>query len=333
MWRMRCLITGGAGFIGSNFIRYLTHHNGEINIINIDKLTYAGNLKNLKDVKNKKNYIFIKEDICNSSEMHRIFKYYKPDYLINFAAESHVDRSIENSEEFVKTNVLGTQILLQCSLNMGIKKYIQVSTDEVYGSIEKGLCTETSSLKPNNPYAASKAAGDLLAQSFFNTYKLPIIITRCSNNYGPYQHHEKLIPKTIINVLNRRKVPVYGDGENVRDWIYVLDHCRAIYTILQRGSFGEIYNISSNDEKRNIDIVRKIIRETKEILLTRRLEARGISEDLIEFVTDRKGHDRRYSLNASKLRSSFSWKADTEFEYGLTKTIEWYIDNKEHFSK
>lgn len=324
----RYLITGGAGFIGSNFIKYLFENNKNISIINVDKLTYAGTLENLKDIENNENYTFIQEDICNRRSLEEIFNLYRPNYIINFAAESHVDRSIESSEEFIKTNVLGTQVLLECSLHSKIERFIQISTDEVYGSIENGLFTEISPLSPNNPYAASKASADLLVQSFYNTYDLPIIITRCSNNYGPHQHDEKLIPKVINNCLDRRKIPVYGSGFNVRDWIYVMDHCHGINMVLNKGTVGEVYNISSNNEKRNIDIVKIIINKTKEILENRGLDSEGISEELIEFVADRKGHDRRYGLDATKLVKTLGWNAIIQFGNGLEKTINWYIDKK-----
>jgi len=260
------LITGGAGFIGSNFIRHITEIDKSAMIINVDKLTYAANLKSLSNISTKENYYFVKEDICNDIEINKIFSYYNPDYVINFAAESHVDRSIESSEEFVKTNVLGTQILLQASLRNKIKKYIQISTDEVYGSIEEGYFVEDSPLKPNNPYAASKGAGDLLVQSFYNTYRLPVNITRCTNNFGPNQHYEKFIPMVIGNSLKRKKITIYGDGLNIRDWIYVLDHCRGVYDVLKRGIIGDIYNIGSNTEKYNIYIAKTIIGIIREIL-------------------------------------------------------------------
>ncbi|EOD00819.1 dTDP-glucose 4,6-dehydratase [Caldisalinibacter kiritimatiensis] len=324
----RLLITGGAGFIGSNFIKYLFKNNNDISIINVDKLTYAGNLKNLEEIKNNDNYTFIKEDICNKTSMKYIINFYKPNYIINFAAESHVDRSIESSEEFIKTNVLGIQALLECSLNSKINRFIQISTDEVYGSNETGFFNEKSVLKPNNPYAASKASADLLVQSFHNTYGLPTIITRSSNNYGPHQHNEKLIPKVITNCLYRRKIPIYGDGTNIRDWIYVMDNCDAIYKVLNKGASGEVYNISSNNEKRNIDIVRIIIKKTKEILQTRGLDINGVSEDLIEFVTNRKGHDKRYGIDSSKLKDTLGWNPIIQFESGIEKTIEWYIDKE-----
>lgn len=323
------LITGGAGFMGSNFIRYLMDKDVEAKIVNVDKLTYAGKLHNLRDVSHKANYTFIQEDICNSRDIDKIFNYYKPEYIINFAAESHVDRSIESSEEFIKTNVLGTQVLLNTSLKYGVKKYIQISTDEVYGSVDKGYFSEESLLKPNNPYAASKAAGDLLVQSFYKTHKLPISITRSSNNYGPGQFYEKLIPMIIKNSLERKPIPIYGDGLNVRDWIYVMDHCRAVYRVLEKGKEGEIYNISDNQEKRNIDIVKLVIRKVKEILDHNNIEARGIDQGLIKYVEDRKGHDKRYGIDSNKLKSSLAWKSNYEFDYALTKTIEWYIDNRE----
>jgi len=324
----RYLITGGAGFIGSNFIKYLFENNKHMSIVNVDKLTYAGNINNLSSIENSKNYTFIREDICNKKSLEDIFKDYKPDYVINFAAESHVDRSIDNSEEFIRTNVLGVQVLLECALKNKLKKFIQISTDEVYGSIESGLFTEESPLKPNNPYAASKASADLLAQSFYSTYRLPIIITRSSNNYGPHQHNEKLIPKIITNCLDRIKIPIYGDGTNIRDWIYVEDNCHAINTIINKGTVGQVYNISSNMEKRNIDIVKIIINKTKEILKDRGINASGINENLIEFVSDRKGHDKRYGVDATKLVKTLDWNMQTKFEIGLEKTISWYIDEK-----
>lgn len=327
---MKYLITGGAGFIGSNFIKYILNLDKDMNIINIDKLTYAGNLENLKEIKNSTNYTFIKEDICNPSEIDKIFNDYRPDYVINFAAESHVDRSIQSSEVFVKTNVLGTQILLQNSLDYGVRKYIQISTDEVYGSIDVGQFSEDSPLKPNNPYAASKAAGDLLTLSFFRTYGLPIIITRCSNNYGPHQNDEKFIPKVISKALNKSKIPIYGDGMNIRDWINVQDHCDAIYRVLHGGTIGEVYNISAKGEMANIDIAKKVIITIKEVFQSKGLDTSGISEDLIEFVTDRKGHDKRYGLDAKKLKNELGWEPRIEIDYGLKKVVEWYIDNNNY---
>lgn len=327
---MKYLITGGAGFIGSNFIKYILNLDKDMNIINIDKLTYAGNLENLKEIKNSTNYTFIKEDICNPSEIDKIFNDYRPDYVINFAAESHVDRSIQSSEVFVKTNVLGTQILLQNSLNYGVRKYIQISTDEVYGSIDVGQFSEDSPFKPNNPYAASKAAGDLLTLSFFRTYGLPIIITRCSNNYGEHQNDEKFIPKVISKALSKSKIPIYGDGMNIRDWINVQDHCDAIYRVLHGGTIGEVYNISANGEMANIDIAKKVIITIKEVFQSKGLDTSGLSEDLIEFVTDRKGHDKRYGLDAKKLKNQLGWEPRIEIDYGLKKVVEWYIDNNNY---
>lgn len=323
------LISGGAGFIGSNFIKYLMEKDLPSKIINLDKLTYAASLYNLKDFKDKTNYTFIQEDICNKENIDKIFNYYRPKYIINFAAESHVDRSIENSEEFLRTNVLGTQVLLDASLKYGVKKFIQISTDEVYGSIDEGYFSEESPLKPNNPYAASKAGGDLLAQSFYRTHKLPVSITRSSNNYGPGQFYEKLIPMIIKKALERKKIPVYGDGLNVRDWIYVMDNCSGIYKVLEKGKNGEIYNISDNVEKRNIDIVKLVIKKVKEILVSNNIDSKGIDESLIDYVEDRKGHDRRYGLNNRKLIEDLGWRSNYEFDYGLTKTIQWYIDNKD----
>ncbi|WP_461205793.1 dTDP-glucose 4,6-dehydratase [Clostridium sp. DL1XJH146] len=325
---IRYLITGGAGFIGSNFIRYLFNKSEDISILNVDKLTYAGNLDNLSYIEDNPNYTFVKEDICNSNSIQNIFESYRPNFIINFAAESHVDRSIEKSQEFIKSNILGTQVMLECSLNSNVEKFIQISTDEVYGSIENGLFTEKSNLNPRNPYAASKASADLLAQSFYNTYGLPVIITRCSNNYGAHQHSEKLIPKIITNILDRKAIPIYGDGRNIRDWIYVMDHCNAIHTVLKKGVIGEIYNIGNNNEIRNIDLVKIIINKTKEILQNEGLDAEGIDEQLIQFVEDRKGHDKRYGIDATKLRENLGWSCNTQFEVALEKTINWYINNK-----
>lgn len=321
------LVTGGAGFIGSNFIKYLLNRNENLNIINVDKLTYAGSLDYLDFTRKIQNYTFLREDICNKKEINKIMDKYKPDYLINFAAESHVDRSIEDSEAFVKTNILGTQVLLQNSLKYGIKKFVQISTDEVYGSLELGSFTEDSLISPNNPYAASKASADLLVKSFYNTYKLPVNITRCTNNYGPNQHVEKLIPMVIKHFLEGKKIPVYGDGKNIRDWIYVHDHCSAIYTVVQSGVTGEVYNISANNERQNIDIIKTIIKELRSLLPQNDKRMIHINEGLIKYVDDRLGHDRRYALDASKLRRTLGWTSSQSFEEGLKDTIKWYIDN------
>ena len=319
------LVTGGAGFIGSNYIRFLLQQYSEIHIVNLDKLTYAGNLRNLSDIEHDPRYSFVKADLCNRTELNDIFGRFNPEYVINFAAESHVDRSILQPSVFIQSNVLGVQNLLEVSLKFGVNKYLQISTDEVYGSLgSKGLFTEKSPLDPRSPYSASKASADLLTQAYFHTFNLPINITRCSNNYGPYQFPEKLIPLTILNCLNGEKIPVYGDGLNVRDWIHVDDHCSAIDLVLQRGTAGEIYNIGAQNERSNIEIVKLII----QILANLRPDLK-ISENLISYVDDRKGHDRRYAIDSTRIQSVLNWKAKIEFIEGLTETIKWYIDNKE----
>ena len=319
------LITGGAGFIGSNYIRFLLQQYSEIHIVNLDKLTYAGNLRNLSDIEHDPRYSFVKADLCNRTELNDIFGRFNPEYVINFAAESHVDRSILQPSVFIQSNVLGVQNLLEVSLKFGVNKYLQISTDEVYGSLgSKGLFTEKSPLDPRSPYSASKASADLLTQAYFHTFNLPINITRCSNNYGPYQFPEKLIPLTILNCLNGKKIPVYGDGLNVRDWIHVDDHCSAIDLVLQRGTAGEIYNIGAQNERSNIEIVKLII----QILANLRPDLK-ISENLISYVDDRKGHDRRYAIDSTRIQTVLNWKAKIEFIEGLTETIKWYIDTKE----
>jgi len=318
------LVTGGAGFIGCNFIKYMfAKYNDKIKIINLDKLTYAGNLVNLKDVETRGNYIFIKGDICDSKIVDTIFKKYHPDYIVNFAAESHVDRSIENPSIFVKTNVLGTQVLLNVALKNGIKKYLQVSTDEVYGSLgEEGYFTEQTQLNPHSPYSASKAAADLIVKAYYDTYSLPVNVTRCSNNYGPYQFPEKLIPLMINNCLHKKSLPVYGNGKNIRDWLYVEDHYRAIDLIISKAKPGKIYNIGGNSEMRNIDIVKIIINTLRKLT-----KDDAISEDLITYVEDRKGHDWRYAIDSSLLKKELGWQPNTKFEDGIKLTINWYLDN------
>ena len=323
---MKVLITGGAGFIGSNFINYLLKtYDNNIRIANIDKLTYAGNLKNLDNIKHFTNYTLHEVDICNKILIKEIFTEFDPDYVINFAAESHVDKSITNPDIFVQTNVLGTQVLLNASLNFSVEKYIQVSTDEVYGSLGPfGYFTEKTPIDPNSPYSASKAAADLLTKAYHETYNLPVNITRCSNNYGPYQFPEKLIPLTILNCLSGKKIPVYGNGLNVRDWLHVEDHCTAIDAVLNKGKSGEVYNIGGNNEWTNIDIVKLILRQMSEIL-----PESGISEELIEYVEDRKGHDWRYAIDSAKIQNKLGWKPQVKFEEGIRKTIYWYLDNRE----
>jgi dTDP-glucose 4,6-dehydratase len=322
----RILVTGGCGFIGSNFIRYLI--NKDHFICNLDNLTYAGNLENLKDISGNKNYKFIKGDISNPKMVASIISNYKIDFIINFAAESHVDRSIQGPEIFTRTNVLGTQVLLDVSKNLWSKKgykgkkFIQVSTDEVYGSLGKaGKFRESTPLSPNSPYSASKAAADLLVKAYHHTFGFPSIISRCSNNYGPYQFPEKLIPLMIIKALQNKPLPVYGDGLNVRDWLHVEDHCSAIETILKKGKVGEVYNIGGNNEWKNIDVVKLILSS---------LNRKG---SLIEKVTDRLGHDRRYAMDASKIMRELGWRPKHRFEEGLKGTIKWYLNNREWWEK
>lgn len=324
------LVTGGAGFIGSNFVRYMLNKYPDYKIINVDLLTYAGNLENLKDVENNHNYKFIKADIRDRNKIDEIFSEYKIDYVINFAAESHVDRSIVEPEVFLTTNVIGTQVMLDIAkkhwnlepdnkycfeYREGVK-FLQVSTDEVYGSLgATGRFTETMPLMPNSPYSASKASADLIARAYHKTYGMPVNITRCSNNYGPYQFPEKLIPLMINNCLNNREMPVYGDGMQIRDWIHVLDHCSAIDAVLHEGIVGEVYNIGGNNEKTNLEIVKSIINTL------------GKSESLIKFVKDRPGHDRRYAVDNTKISIQLGWEPKYPFEEGIRETITWYIHN------
>jgi len=322
---MKYFVTGGAGFIGSNFIRYLINRYHDIQILNFDSLTYAGNLTNLSDIEKDSRYSFVKGDICEIKKIKEIFDRFQPDYVINFAAESHVDKSIIQPDIFVKTNVLGVQNLLQVSLQQGVKKYLQISTDEVYGSLgKKGTFKETTPLDPRSPYSASKASADLLTQAYFHTFDLPITITRCSNNYGPYQFPEKLIPLTILNCLNGKKIPVYGDGLNVRDWIHVEDHCSAIDLVLHKGMVGEVYNVGARNERSNIEIVKLIV----EILADLRPDLKA-SEALISYVEDRKGHDRRYAVDSTKIQKDLKWKPTIPFEHGLENTLRWYLDHSD----
>lgn len=311
------LITGGAGFIGSNFIAYLLNMNNDFRVVNIDKLTYAGNLENLKSVEKNKNYTFVKGDICNRDLIDYLFRKYKFDMVVNFAAETHVDRSILGSELFFTSNVIGTNVLLEASKRYGIEKFLQISTDEVYGSLgPEGLFSETTPLSPNSPYSSSKASADLMVLSFYHTYGLPVNITRCSNNYGPFQFPEKLIPLMIINALNNKKLPVYGDGLNVRDWIYVSDHNAAAAKVLLAGIPGEVYNIGASCEMKNIEIIKLI------------LSILGKPENLIEYVQDRPGHDRRYAIDSSKIRQNLGWKPEFDFNKAIQKTLEWYLENR-----
>lgn len=316
---MKILITGGAGFIGSNFIHYLLE-NYDDQIITIDKLTYAGNLDNLRNISSAKNHKFYQGDIINKDFIEEVFDK-SVDYVVNFAAETHVDRSIDNSNKFIKTNVEGTQVLLDRALECDIKNFVQISTDEVYGSIKKGKFNENNMLNPNNPYAASKAGADFLVKSYNNTYNLPVNITRSSNNYGPYQYPEKLIPLFITNIMQDKKLPLYGDGKNIRDWIYVKDNCRAIDLIMRKGKNGEIYNIGANNEKTNLEITKAI------------LKIMNKDESMIRYVKDRPGHDYRYALNNEKIKSELEWQPRISFNKGLIKTIKWYQNNKKWWKK
>jgi dTDP-glucose 4,6-dehydratase len=316
------LLTGGAGFIGSNFINYILDEHSDYNIVNLDKLTYAGNLENLVTSERKKNYRFVKGDITNAELVNSLFRKYDINYVINFAAESHVDRSILDSEVFFRSNVLGTNVLLEAARKFNIEKFVQISTDEVYGSLgAEGLFTEDTPLHPNSPYSASKASADMMAMAFYHTYGLPVVITRCSNNYGPFQFPEKLIPLMIINSLNGKKLPVYGDGMNIRDWIYVIDHNKAIETVFEKGKTGEVYNIGASTEMPNIEIIKLILRKL------------GKSEEMIEFVKDRPGHDRRYAIDSSKIKNELGWEPHFSFEEAISKTVKWYIDNKNWWSR
>jgi dTDP-glucose 4,6-dehydratase len=314
---MNILVTGGAGFIGSNFINNILDTRDDVFIVNLDKLTYAGNLKNLSEIENHPNYTFIKGDIVNNELVRFLFQKYQVTHVINFAAESHVDRSILGSEVFFRTNVLGTNVLLENAKYFGVEKFIQISTDEVYGSLgPEGQFEEITPLQPNSPYAASKAAADMMALAFHHTYGVPVVVTRCSNNYGQYQFPEKLIPLMIINALNNKKLPVYGDGLNVRDWIYVIDHNKAVELVLEKGIPGNVYNIGANTEKKNIDIVKLILQQI------------GKPAELIEYVKDRPGHDRRYAINSKKIKRELGWQPAYSFESAIENTIKWYIENE-----
>lgn len=316
---MKILITGGAGFIGSNFIKYVLRNYSEFEIINLDLLTYAGNLENLAEIQNDPRYKFVKGDIIDFDLVNSLIK--ECDFIINFAAESHVDRSIDNPDIFIKTNVLGTQTLLNVVRKNKIEKYIQISTDEVYGSIESGLFSEKSNLLPSSPYSASKAAADLLVLANFKTFNLPVIITRCSNNYGPYQFPEKFLPLMILNIMKDKKIPIYGDGLNVRDWIFVEDHCSAIMNVLLKGTLGKIYNIGANSEYKNIDLTKIVLKMMNK------------SENLISFIPDRPGHDRRYAIDSSKIKNELGWKPKTTFDQGIKKTVKWYQNNETWINK
>ena len=309
------MVTGGSGFIGSNFIQYLIN-NFDIRIVNLDALTYAGNPENLRDIDKNSKYKFVHGEIQNKKLVNEIIKKYKIEGIINFAAESHVDRSIMDSRPFIETNITGTLTLLEAAKEFKLKKYLQISTDEVYGSLGKtGKFTELTPISPKSPYSACKASADHLVSAFVNTYNLPAVITRCSNNYGQYQFPEKLIPLMILNAFENKKLPVYGDGLNVRDWIHVNDHCSAIWTVYNKGKNGEVYNVGGNCEKANIEIVKSI------------LEIIGKPGTLIQFVKDRPGHDRRYAIDSTKIETQLGWKREIIFEKGLEDTVKWYIEN------
>lgn len=325
------LVTGGAGFIGSNFVIYMLNKYDDVKIINLDKLTYAGNLENLKSVENNPRYSFVQADICDKEAVTKVFNENEIDYVVNFAAESHVDRSITNPEIFVQTNVLGTVNMLQCAkvawqtgddtYKDGVK-YLQVSTDEVYGSLGKeGYFMETTPLDPHSPYSSSKTSADLFVKAFHDTYKFPVNITRCSNNYGPFQFPEKLIPLIMNNTLDHKDLPVYGDGMQVRDWLYVEDHCKAIDMVIRGGKIGEVYNVGGHNEKPNIFIVKTIIDYIKTNV------DNTVGEHMIKYVTDRKGHDRRYGIDPTKIKDALGWYPETCFEDGIKLTLKWYLDN------
>jgi dTDP-glucose 4,6-dehydratase len=310
---MKILVTGGCGFIMSNFIKLLLREHPDYRIVNIDKLTYAANPANLKDVEKNPNYQFVKGDICDRAIVEKVAR--DVDIIVNGAAETHVDRSIIEADAFVRTDVLGTHVLLEAARKFGVKRFEQISTDEVYGSILSGSFSEGDCINPSNPYSASKAGADMLARSYFSTYGLPVVITRSTNNYGPCQHPEKLIPKLIIKAIQGKELPIYGDGRNVRDWIFVEDNCRAIEAVMENGKGGEIYNVGGGNERSNIDVANLI------------LHCLGKPESLIKFVKDRPGHDRRYSLDCGKLKAS-GWSPEVGFEEGIRKTVEWYRSNE-----
>ncbi|MDD4690274.1 MAG: dTDP-glucose 4,6-dehydratase [Eubacteriales bacterium] len=322
---MKILVTGGAGFIGSNFVYLMLDKHPDYKIVCLDALTYAGNLETLEEAMKNPNFTFVKGDIADRECVFDLFEKENFDIVVNFAAESHVDRSIETPEIFLKTNIMGTQVLMDASKKYGVKRYHQVSTDEVYGDLPLErtdlFFTEETPIHTSSPYSASKAAADLLVLAYHRTYGLPVTISRCSNNYGPYHFPEKLIPLMIANALNDKNLPVYGDGLNVRDWLYVEDHCSAIDLIIHDGKVGEVYNIGGHNEKTNIDVVRIIIKQL------------GKSEDLITYVKDRAGHDRRYAIDPAKIHAQLGWLPSTDFETGIKKTINWYLDNKPWWEK
>ncbi|BCJ93378.1 dTDP-glucose 4,6-dehydratase [Anaerocolumna cellulosilytica] len=317
---MKILVTGGAGFIGGNFVHYMLEKYSEYQILCLDKLTYAGNIETLEPALKKSNFTFVKADIADRDVIYEIFEQHQPDMVVNFAAESHVDRSITDPGIFLQTNVIGTGVLLDACKKYGIKRYHQVSTDEVYGDLpldrQDLFFTEETSIHTSSPYSASKASADLLVQAYYRTFKLPITISRCSNNYGPFHFPEKLIPLMIANALNDKQLPVYGKGENVRDWLYVEDHCIAIDLIIHNGKVGEVYNIGGHNERTNLQVVKTIIKEL------------GKSEELIHYVTDRPGHDMRYAIDPTKIKNELGWEPTTSFDEGIKRTISWYLNNK-----
>jgi dTDP-glucose 4,6-dehydratase len=319
----KVLVTGGAGFIGGNFIQYMINRYPKYHIFNLDLLTYAGELLKHAEIEDNENYTFVNMDIADRASIFELFEREKFDYIIHFAAESHVDRSITEPGIFIHTNVLGTQVLLEAATRIGVKKFVHISTDEVYGDLSfdpETFFTEDSPLQPNSPYSATKASSDLLVCAYHETYGLPINITRCSNNYGPYHFPEKLIPLTISRALNDEKIPVYGDGQNIRDWLHVADHCAAIDLVMHKGVNGEIYNVGGHNEQTNIEVVRRIVKEL------------GKPESLIEFVPDRLGHDRRYAIDPTKLEQ-LGWRPTYDFETGIVQTIEWFMNHKEWWGK
>ncbi|MBR1805438.1 MAG: dTDP-glucose 4,6-dehydratase [Selenomonadaceae bacterium] len=322
---MTIIVTGGAGFIGANFVYYQLKNHPEDKIVCLDKLTYAGNLETLADAQDNPNFKFVRADIADRPKIYALFEELKPDVVVNFAAESHVDRSIEDPELFLRTNIIGTSVLLDACRKFGIKRFHQVSTDEVYGDLPIDrpdlFFTETTNLHTSSPYSASKAAADLLVQAYGRTYQIPATISRCSNNYGYYHFPEKLIPLMIINALGGKKLPVYGKGDNVRDWLFVTDHCAAIDLIVRKGTVGEVYNIGGHNERTNLEVVKTILR----IL--------GKGEDLIQFVTDRKGHDRRYAIDPTKITNELGWTPQTKFDDGIKITVDWYLSNRAWWQK
>lgn len=322
---MKILVTGGAGFIGGNFLHYMVQNYPQDQMVNLDLLTYAGNLETVKSLEDKPNYRFVHGDIADRDFIMKLFEKEKFDIVVNFAAESHVDRSVINPEIFIQTNVLGTQVLLDASKTYGIKRYHQVSTDEVYGDLPLNrtdlFFTEETPIHTSSPYSASKAGADLLVLAYYRTFKLPVTISRCSNNYGPYQFPEKLIPLIIIRALENQQLPIYGSGQNVRDWLYVTDHCRAIDLIIRKGKEGEVYNIGGHNEKTNLEVVKMVLKILEK------------PESLIRYVTDRPGHDLRYAIDPNKMEKELGWKPEYTFDTGMDKTIQWYLSNKEWWQR